>query len=150
VRIFGLKTDTTLKVFQLGRRRISDGCKEPGFGEPPGALDRTLGYLEEARDLGVAQPNKKPQLHHVSLERIDHGEFIKDFVDLQQSLPVIRQRNGRPVEFHTPLSASVTNLVFAPGGVDQDGLMASAAAAKKWPRPFHCWSGEPTSRNQAS
>ena len=48
------------------------------------------------------------------------GKFLEDLVHLQQTLPVVQQGDVRAVQLHALLVASMANLCFAPGDVDED------------------------------
>jgi hypothetical protein len=46
MRIFSAKTDTPSKISSLLGRTVFDRGEQPGLGEVPGALDRSLGDVD--------------------------------------------------------------------------------------------------------
>ena len=121
-----------------------------GRGRPSGGWS-AQGYVEGRGSLLGGQAGEIAKLDDLGGDRLLGGELIEGLVECQQIAGRVVVAESDLVEVDTLEPAAMASSTLMPGLLDEDAPIASAAAAKKWPRFSQAGpSPSPTSRRKAS
>ena len=133
--------------------RLADGRPEPGPGVGPEAVGRAGGDPEGGGRVRDAHPGEVAELDQLGRLGVGRGQPAQGLVDREQLgvAPVVGGDQGVLGEVDRATAPPRLRAFRRRARSTRMCRMASAAAAKKWPRPAHRGpSAGPTSRRYAS
>ena len=107
---------------------------QPGAGVGPVAVDRARAFAQDFGDLGNRQAREVLELDDFSGCVVLAAQGFKRIIQGDEVVDGGGDRIGHGIVVEPLLVTAVLDAMLAPVVVDEDALIASAAAAKKCPR----------------
>ena len=130
------------------RSLTAQGSVEPGSRVSPDAIAFSGREAEHLGRLFDGQPGEVMQLDQLGGLRFLEGESLEGLVHGQQFLRWAVDREDGLVQIDPPLRPPCLTRRFRRAFSTRIRRMASAAAPKKWPRPFHGLETSPPTRRR--